>query len=75
MVLQAALLGAGDTRRVMRVVVLGQWLIFLPAAYYAGPMAGYGLGAIWLLQFVYRILQTGIFVSYWTRRKWAKIII
>ncbi len=74
-VLQAALLGAGDTRRVMRVVVLGQWLILLPAAYLAGPISGYGLTSIWLLQFVYRILQTGIFVSYWNRRKWAKIII
>ena len=74
-VLQAALLGAGDTRRVMRVVVLGQWLIFLPAAYFAGPIAGYGLSSIWLLQFVYRIFQTSIFISYWNRRKWAKIII
>jgi len=72
-VLQAALLGAGDTRRVMRVVVLGQWLVFLPAAYLAGPVAGYGLGVIWLLQFIYRVFQTGIFVSYWIKKKWVNI--
>ncbi len=74
-VLQAALLGAGDTRRVMRVVVLGQWLVFLPAAFLAGPVAGYGLGTIWLLQLLYRVFQTGIFVSYWTNKRWANTTI
>jgi MATE family multidrug resistance protein len=72
-VLQGALLGAGDTRRVMRVVVLGQWVIFLPIAYLIGPILGYGLTAIWVAQTIYRIMQTGIWVSFWVGRKWAQI--
>jgi hypothetical protein len=47
--------------------------VFLPAAYLAGPVAGYGLGVIWLLQFIYRVFQTGIFVSYWIKKKWVNI--
>ena len=72
-VLQGALLGAGDTRRVMRVVVLGQWVIFLPIVYLIGPVLGYGLTAIWVTQTIYRIMQTGIWVHFWVERKWTQI--
>jgi putative MATE family efflux protein len=72
-VLQFALLGAGDSRRVMAVVVVNQWLLFLPLAYLAGPVLGHGLTLIWLLQVLYRVLQAGIFVRFWTRRRWAHI--
>jgi putative MATE family efflux protein len=72
-VLQGALLGAGDTRRVMRVVVLGQWVIFLPIVYLIGPVLGYGLTAIWVTQTIYRIMQTGIWVHFWVGRKWTQI--
>jgi hypothetical protein len=47
MVMMHALLGAGDTRRVMAVAVLSQWGAFLPIAYLAGPMLGFGLAVIW----------------------------
>jgi putative MATE family efflux protein len=73
LVLMHALLGAGDARRVMLVAVSTQWLLFLPAAYLAGPVLGFGLTTIWLLQGGYRALQTGIFIRYWRARQWAKI--
>jgi multidrug resistance protein, MATE family len=72
-VLQGALLGAGDTRRVMSIVVLGQWIFFLPIAYLIGPVLGYGLTAIWVAQTIYRMMQTGIWISFWIEKKWAKI--
>ena len=72
-VLQGALLGAGDTRRVMTVVVLGQWIVFLPIAYLIGPVLGCGLTTIWLTQLVYRMVQTGIWINFWVGRKWTKI--
>ena len=44
-VLQNALLGAGDTRRVMLTTIASQWLLFLPIAYMMGPFFGLGLTA------------------------------
>ena len=72
-VLQNSLLGAGDTRRVMRVAIINQWLLFLPGAYLVGPVLGHGLTAIWLLQVCYRALQASVFSWFWSRREWAKI--
>ncbi|MEN9726561.1 MAG: hypothetical protein RL434_927, partial [Pseudomonadota bacterium] len=56
-ILQNALLGAGDTRRVMKVAIINQWCLFMPAAYLVGPVLGYGLTGIWLCQVAYRMLQ------------------
>lgn len=72
-VLMHALLGAGDARRVMLVSVGVQWLLFLPLAYLIGPVLGFGLTALWLLQGGYRGLQAGIFVRFWRARRWAQI--
>jgi putative MATE family efflux protein len=44
------LLGAADARRVMIVGVGTQWLLFLPLAYLFGPVLGFGLLTIWILQ-------------------------
>jgi len=74
-VLQNSLLGAGDTQRVMRVAILNQWALFIPLAYFVGPVMGYGLTGIWALQVVYRVLQAGIFSWFWVRRGWAKIAV
>jgi multidrug resistance protein, MATE family len=72
-VLQNALLGAGDTRRVMLTTIASQWLLFLPTAYFIGPVLGLGLTALWALQVVYRCLQALIFASYWRGQRWAHI--
>ncbi|MEQ9325066.1 MAG: MATE family efflux transporter, partial [Polyangiaceae bacterium] len=72
-VLQAAMLGAGDSRRVMVVAVSLQWLVFLPVAYAVGPWAGFGLVGIWIAQAVYRFLQAGLFSLMWRDGKWATV--
>ena len=72
-VLQNALLGAGDTRRVMLTTIANQWLLLLPAAYLVGPFAGLGLTALWALQVMSRSLQALIFAVYWRGRRWANI--
>ena len=58
MTLQFALQGAGYTRRVMVVAIINQWLVYLPLAYLAGPILGYGLTTIWLINVIYRSLQS-----------------
>ncbi len=73
LVLMNALLGAGDARKVMYVSVGTQWLIFLPAAYFVGVELALGLLGIWILQSLYRLLQTGIFVLIWQRGSWQNI--
>jgi multidrug resistance protein, MATE family len=68
-----ALLGAGDAKRVMITSICTQWLVFLPMAYVAGPILGYGLLAVWILQGGYRVLLAAIFTRIWLGRKWAAV--
>ena len=72
-VLMHALLGAGDVHRVMRISIACQWLYFLPLAYLIGPVLGYGLIGVWLLNISYRILVATVFALLWQRGKWASI--
>ncbi len=73
LVLMNALLGAGASRTVMVVAVVTQWFLFLPMAYYIGPVAGFGLLGIWLCQAGYRALQSVIFGVVWYRGSWQNI--
>lgn len=73
LVLQNALLGAGASRIAMLVSILCQWGLFLPAAYIAGPVLGYGLVGIWAAQALYRFVQAGVFASIWKWGAWAKV--
>jgi putative MATE family efflux protein len=67
------LLGAGDAKSVMFVSIGTQWLLFLPLAYLFGPVLGFGLFAVWLLQGGSRALQSILFLSLWHARKWQHI--
>lgn len=73
MVFMHSLLGAGDTRRVMKVAVLMQWGVFLPVAWLIGPVLGGGLTAVWFAQIAYRGVQAGVFAKYWTDRRWSAV--
>lgn len=70
-----ALLGAGDARRVMMVGVGSQWLLFLPLAYLFGPVLGFGLFTIWLLQNGSRALSAFLYVTMWRGRHWQRIVV
>lgn len=73
MVLMQALLGAGDTRRVMVVSIANQWVLFLPLAYILGPVLGFGLIEIWLWQACYRGFQAFIFYRFWQGDTWTAV--
>ncbi len=73
LVLMHALMGAGDVRRVMVVAIAAQWAVFLPLAYLAGPVLGFGLIGIWVMQGAYRSGQAFFFYRFWKQRKWAGI--
>jgi Na+-driven multidrug efflux pump len=65
--------GAGDTRRAMFVAVSLQWCLFLPTAYFVGPVLGYGLLGVWTAQIGYRLIQAGVFAVMWSRGRWAEV--
>jgi len=69
------LLGAGDAKGVMYVSVGFQWLLLLPLAYLFGPVLGFGLLAIWLLQGGTRSMQSAIFLLKWKSRHWQHIVV
>ncbi len=69
------LLGAGDARGVMYISVSIQWLLLLPLAYLVGPVLGFGLLAIWLLQGGTRSMQSALFLLKWKSRRWQQITV
>jgi putative MATE family efflux protein len=73
MVLMNALIGAGDTKRVMFIGTSFQWLIFLPAVYVIGPVMGFGLVAVFAAQAFYRGSQAAVFALMWKRGAWQSI--
>lgn len=68
-----ALLGAGDTHRVMKISIVTQWLLFLPLAALVGPILGYGLIGVWILYAIYRAGQTVWFALAWKHGHWREI--
>ncbi len=73
LVLQNAMLGAGDARRIMFVSIVLQWALFLPLAYVVGPLLGLGLLGIWVVQAVHRALQAACFAVMWRGDGWATV--
>jgi len=71
MVLLNALLGAGDSRSVMVVSVVTQWLVQLPLVWLVGPGLGAGLFLIWLVWLVGRVGQSVVFFRVWQGERWG----
>lgn len=73
LVLTQALLGAGASKQVMAINFIMQWCFLLPLAFLIGPILGYGLIGIWLIQGVQRISLSAVYAVVWNKRKWAEI--
>ncbi len=73
MVLMNALIGAGDTHRSMWISVIAQWAFFLPVAFIVGPVLGFGLLGIWIVNGIYRSGQAIVCVQQWAGGHWAGI--
>ncbi|OUR95369.1 hypothetical protein A9Q84_16160 [Halobacteriovorax marinus] len=64
--------GSGDPSVILKVTIPIQWLGILPLSYVVGPVLGYGLTEIWLVQTVFRCLQTLILALIWKKDQWGK---
>jgi MATE family multidrug resistance protein len=73
MVLMNSLIGAGDTRRSMWISMIAQWAFFLPFAYLVGPVLGFGLLGVWVINGIYRTGQAIVCAQQWKGRRWADI--
>mgnify|MGYP003639657783 CR=1 FL=1 len=58
LVLAQALMGAGAQRTVMMLTLGMQWLLFLPLAWWVGIGLDQGLLGIWLMQLLYRLINS-----------------
>ncbi|WP_415900834.1 MATE family efflux transporter [Neptuniibacter sp. QD48_11] len=72
-VLTQALLGVGANRSVLLISTFGQWCFFLPLAWLFGPILGFGLLGIWIVQIVHRLLSSVIFIRIWSQQHWQKV--
>ncbi|MEA2117495.1 MATE family efflux transporter [Halovibrio sp. HP20-50] len=70
LVLAQALMGAGAQRTVMALTLGMQWLLFLPFAWWVGIDLEHGLLGIWLMQLLYRLINSAGFIWVWQRRRW-----
>lgn len=70
-VLMHAQVAIGDSKRMMIVQSLIQWVFFLPAAYIAGPVLGFGLLGVWIAQGIYRFFVAVAMAYYWHKGHWA----
>lgn len=73
MILMNSLLGVGASKLVMQVSLIMQWGVFLPIAWLIGPVLGGGLLAVWIAQFIYRLVQVMIFARLWQKGGWQRI--
>ncbi len=73
LILMNALLGAGDSKRVMITSIAIQWGYFLPAAYVLGVILNYGLLEIWFCNGTYRVAAAVAFGYFWHQRGWTAI--
>ncbi|RLA00197.1 MAG: MATE family efflux transporter [Gammaproteobacteria bacterium] len=73
MVMMSSLMGAGATKTTLQISLGMQWLIFLPLAWFVGPVSGLGITAIWIVQALYRSTQTMIYAFFWKRKTWVGI--
>ena len=68
-----ALVGAGDTRRSMWISIIAQWVFFLPLAFVVGPILGFGLLGVWVLNLLYRLGQALFCIRVWSSKRWVGI--
>lgn len=72
-VLTQSLYGVGANRTVLVISTCALWGFYLPLAWLFGPILGYGLFGIWIVQIIYRTGSSLIFIHIWRQQNWQKI--
>lgn len=72
-ILGGGLQGAGDTRGVMKVIVMAMWLVRLPLAYLLAVVLGYGAAGVWVAMIVSMTMQGILMTVRFHRGKWKTL--
>jgi len=72
-ILGGALMGAGDTRGAMSVIVFSLWVIRIPLAYVLAVSAGYGAVGIWAAMVISMVFQGITMTVRFRRGAWKQI--
>lgn len=72
-VLIGALKGAGDTLFIMLALCLGSWLLWIPSEMLCLNVWNGGIVDAWIVQTIYIILLSFVFLYRWHRGKWQEI--
>jgi MATE family multidrug resistance protein len=72
-ILGGGLQGAGDTRAVMRVIIISMWIIRLPLAYLFSIAMGYGALGMWVAMVSSMIFQGVLMARTFQKGRWKKV--
>jgi Na+-driven multidrug efflux pump len=72
-ILGGSLMGAGDTRSAMSVIVFSLWVIRIPLAYVLAVSAGYGAVGIWAAMVISMVFQGITMTVRFRRGAWKQI--
>lgn len=75
LVFMHALLGAGDSKKVMYISTLVLWAVYIPMGWILGIYFNMGLNGIWIANLIVQILLALIYTSLWKTGQWKKISI
>ncbi|MBI4847667.1 MAG: MATE family efflux transporter [Nitrospirae bacterium] len=72
-VLGGCLMGAGDTKGAMLVIVSTLWIIRLPLAYLLAVVAGYGAAGVWWAMVASMFFQGGAMTMRFRKGRWKNV--
>lgn len=70
-----ALLGAGDSHRVMYISIIMQWGVYIPLGWILGIQAGFGLNGVWTANLATQAFLAVIYTALWKKGSWESISI
>lgn len=68
-----ALLGAGDSKKVMYISTLILWAVYIPLGWILGIYFTMGLNGIWISNLAVQVLLAIIYTALWKSGEWKKI--
>ncbi|MCM8541304.1 MAG: MATE family efflux transporter [Lentisphaeraceae bacterium] len=68
-----ALLGAGDSKKVMYISTTILWLVYIPLGWILGIYFNFGLNGVWVANLIVQISLALIYTALWKTGKWKEI--
>ncbi|MCM8537784.1 MAG: MATE family efflux transporter [Lentisphaeraceae bacterium] len=73
LVLQHAILGAGDSKKVMILTTASSWLFYLPLAWLLGHTLNQGINGVWIANLIVQASLAATYMYFWKTGYWKNI--